>query len=541
MLTTTGRAWTNDRLEAAATVLSRISADAYTRRSIELSLRQALEVESVEIGRPDLGFVDPRVWGIEEVAFAVYERLAAMRASDSPGVSGVERRLSSIEKALIEHLEEARAEFVAGLDSKARQIATTNKRFNLRIYNYLAHATYRRYRQQFAAAFPSLLPISVMAERGSPGAELCSIIDSGAPLVKTLARRWDLRPGVFRHLVGKPYDQVGVLWSRDVKGLALALNALHPQDLPGDDSDDWRQLNHMVVVGQRIFNRPIWKSAAGLEWLRECVSRARRGTRRAHAVWLPSWSEVTNIVRFRDALMTSLRRELANAQPDNASASGVSIDDAVDSLILKLARLGLADIALRFEDALGRNRADIQAAKAASGEAMLPLIPDEFLSSDGARLVRPLTTSVQLRHQGLELRNCLASCYASHYVREGSAGKVFIVGVFSPGSGKALSTAEIAVVPQYQKPTDKFVVKQHSAKADRRPSPLCKRALRELLRYCETEGIRKHLEESWEEIRNRRRAEQHKNDLQERMAVPRALKEVLGDQAYTDAVDRMRS
>ena len=172
---------------------------------------------------------------------------------------------------------------------------------------------------------------------------------------------------------------------------------------------------------------------------------------------------------------------------------------------------------------------------------MLPLSPDEFVSSDCERLVRPLTSSVQLRHHGFELKNCLKSCYASHYAREGATGKVFIVGIFSPGSGEALSTAEIARVPQFHQLADKFAVEQHTAKANRRPSPRCKKALRELLRYCETEEVRRYREGCWQEMRNRYQAERRKNDLQARMVVPRALKEVRGERLDTDAVERIRS
>lgn len=114
--------------------------------------------------------------------------------------------------------------------------ATTSRHFDLRIYNCLAHRDYRQYRLQFARTFPSLLLT------------------------------------------------------------ALALNALHPQDLPGDSRAEWDEFNRIVATDHRLFLGPIWESPAGLEWLRECARRAKRQDTRALELWLSrpwSWTRLT--------------------------------------------------------------------------------------------------------------------------------------------------------------------------------------------------------------------------------------------------------
>ena len=147
--------------------------------------------------------------------------------------------------------------------------AKTSRHFDLRIYNFLAHRDYRQYRLQFARTFPGLLLTAVVAEPRSLGEELHSIVDSG---------------------------DLSIQCMRDVKGLALALNALHPQDLPGESRAEWDEFNRIVATGHRLILGPICEPPAGLEWLGECVRRAKRQDTRALELWLSrpwSWTRLT--------------------------------------------------------------------------------------------------------------------------------------------------------------------------------------------------------------------------------------------------------
>jgi hypothetical protein len=208
--------------------------------------------------------------------------------------------------------------------------------------------------------------------------------------------------------------------------------------------------------------------------------------------------------------------------------------------MLGMARDGLAEVSSQFEDAVERLRAKNQTEKVAGGDMMLPLIPEDLMSNDGKRIVRPLVTASQLRRHGFELKNCLRSGYATRYVRQGSLGTIFIIGTFCAGTGEALSTAEIAAVLHTRKLTYKFVIKQHTALANRRPSPRCKRAIQDLLSYCETEEIREYLEDSWHQLGKRIGEGRRKNELEINLVVTRAVKEILGEHVYNEALSRLR-
>lgn len=533
MLMMSGRGWTSHRLTTVAVALSGISENAYSKASIERLLRQKLGIESISLQQLVIGSVDAQQWGLPEIAFALDKRLAATRSNATFDTAGTALSMSSIETALHGGLREVVQEFVEGMAPQVLEIASANGQFNQRIYNYLAHSSFRRFRVQFAETFPSLLLTSALAERGTLGAELRSIVDSGAPLIKCLAERWNVRPGVVRHLVGISSNHVGIQWSRDAMGLALVLNALRPGDLPSDSAEAWKELNRFVAVGQQLFGRPIWNSPAGLEWLRECVCRAKRGTKKALGVWLPKWADVTRIVRFRDVLIDSLRRDSLNAESHSSSNVANDTNMAVDHLFLKLAHRDLVAVASQFDDELEFMLQETRADKVASGEMLLPLIPADFTSNDGTRLIRPLSTSSQLRFHGLELKNCLSGG-GIPYIRGGSKGTNFIVGVFEKSTGDALSTAEIAVKRTKGLPRYKFVVKQHTAKRNMRPMPKCARAIAELLRFCCTDEVRAYLEDNWRNIQKRYRAHRGTWQLELDALTTAALRRTISDSEYDE-------
>jgi hypothetical protein len=283
-------------------------------------------------------------------------------------------------------------------------------------------------------------------------------------------------------------------------GLAISLNALNPADLPGD-ADAWGEFNHMVAVGQRLFGRPIWQSTAVLEWLRECMNRCRRGKKTAPNGWLPNWGDVPGIERFRNALSASLKRESADSPSRSENKVVAAVVEAVDSLILRMAALDLAVLASKFDDELDVARRGSGAAKVVLGETMLPLFPGELVSGDRTRVIRPLTTPLQLKSHGIELNNCLAGS-SMQYIRKGSKGTSFVVAVFDKETGSPLSTAHIAV--RRHKGPDRygFVVRQHTANRNSIPSRQCSRSIAELIQFCRTDEVRKHLEDSWKDVRH---------------------------------------
>jgi hypothetical protein len=532
MLTLRGAVWSDERLRTAAGVLRRASRLAFTTSSIESLLRRELEIRSVFLESPPVDQVDSRQWDIEKVAFALVRQPGAGRSTEACR----ERQEWTTRTALRDALDEALGSFVDGMAPSALRAATRTRHLDLRIYNYLAHREYRQYRLQFARTFPGLLLTAVVAEPRSFGEDLRSIVDSGAPLVKGLAARWQVRPGVIRHLVGRASSDMGIQWMRDAKGLALALNALHPQDLPGDSPAEWSEFNRIVATGLRLFVRPIWESSAGLEWLRECVRRAKRKDRQALERWLPKWNELARIDHLRNALSEILHRESADTMRRSPDGAGTSIADALDAAVLSMARRGLSDVASMFSDELEKTRRkDSTTRQILFGDALMPLIPEDFVSSDGATRVTSLTTDRQLRTHGRRMRNCLRSSSARQVARQATVGTLFIVGLYDAQSGRPLSTAEIKVIPNRETGTYRLVTKQHTAMANRPPSRRCHYALGEFLHYCHTDDVRDHLKTGWRKL-----ARLHEQNGMQPVNLPTALRCTLGDELYEELLGQVR-
>ena len=526
MLALRGEIWSDERLRAAADILRRVSRHAFTKGSIESRLRKKLATRSLSLETPPIDRVDIRQWDIEKVAFALARQPAA----------GCERCEWTTRTALRDALDETLRSFVGRMDAPALRAATRSRHFDLRIYNYLAHREYRQYRQQFARTFPGLLLTAVVAEPRSLGEELRSIIDSGAPLIKGLAARWKVRPGVIRHLVGRASGDMGIQWTRDAKGLALALNTLHPQDLPGDSRAEWDEFNRIVATGQRLFIRPIWESSAGLEWLRECVRRARRKDKRALELWLPRWNELAQIDRLRAALREVLSREAADTARHAAGSLETSVAEAIDGMVLSVAQRGLSQVASLFSDELEKTRRKGGVMRRIlCAEVLMPLIPEDFVSADGMTRVRALTTTQQIRTHGAKMKNCLRHSSARGVARQGAIGTVFILGLYDTQSDKALSTAEIRVAPGCGTGEYRFITKQHTAMWNRKPSRQCHQALREVLLYCQADDVREHLQRCWARL-SRLRADNGTQPVN----LPAALRGTLGEQFYEELLGEIR-
>ena len=389
MLQMPGKGWSPSRLKVVADTLSRFSGEPPNRRSVEGALRRDLGVEAVVLLDPAISTMDASQWGTGEIAHALFGRDAPTRRKSLIADPGIETQIRAVESSLVTELTAALEDFVERLDPTARKMSSADGQIDVAMYNYLAEKPFRKYRQQFAQVFPGLLHAAVAADSGSIGAEVREIVDNGAPVVKELAARWQVRPGVVRYLIGRPVADFGKQWSFKMKELATLLNALRPEDLPGEDSESWSRFDRTVAIGQDIFGKPIWQCAAGLEWLKECVYRINRGTDRTEALWLPDRDTVKNIGHFRDRLAASLRRDILAVDAETEGALNDAIDDVVGECLCQSANKGLGNIAARFDEEFDRIRQERdQALRVASIDAMWPLIPADYVSRDGSRIIR---------------------------------------------------------------------------------------------------------------------------------------------------------
>ena len=522
-----GLGWSREQLDRAANILADVSAEPFTIRSIGRVLRQGLQIDGLSVIRPLLDRVDPDVWEIDKVAFALVRRPDAKELHQGVSETRPEDSEWDVRQALREELTEALRRFGSNMDSRALRLASSTGHFDQRVYNYLVYARHRHYRLQFADTFPSLLQTAVVAEPAGFGAELRTIVDTGTPLIKGLAARWNVRPGVIRHLVGRASANVGFRWSRDAKGLALALDALHAQDVPGDTRGEWGEFNRIVATGQRLFLQPISESAAGQTWLRQCLRLSRRGDKKALARWRPEWNDLEEIVRFRKALATALAEEDTDNRASSGTDSERAFANAVDHVMLRIAEVGLQDVAANFSEALARARQEDMIRQARQFEALMPLCPDDFITADGTMRFRSLCTERELYAHGTRMSNCLRSSSVRSITLRGKPGTVFIVGVYDTDSDMALSTVELKALTDRTRTSYRLIVNQHTAKANRKPSSRCARALAEFIRFCYTRDVREHLSASWKSLRD-----PGESDSQLRINLPGALRRALGERTY---------
>ena len=543
LLSMPSRAWTGARLDTAAELLGAGAADPEPIKELAQRLRSGLDLPDLTVATPRLDAIDTAQWGLPETARSVVARAtdlpsAAKRAAEPKG------RLRTAESAMHAVLSDALAAFVAGLDTEALAAASANGAIDVLQYNYLAYRPRRSYRLQFAAAFPNLLPAAATAASGTLGRDVRAAVDSGRPLVKTLARDWGVRPGVVRGLMALRPGIIGEHWMGDIRTLALLLDALRPDDVPGSDPSQWRGFKSAFWVASDLFHEPVQHSPAARKWLRDCVGQLRRGSPEVRARWLPSTDAVDRIRRFRAVLTETLRRDVGAGNVAAEQAVSAHLARAVDRLLADLAPRGLTDTAAAFEaerERAGRGMiTDRGTRRIASGRMLLPLIPRDFVAWDGTRVIRALTTEAELAHHGKALDICLGGQQRFQYLALCSRGTRFIVGIFDAATGAPLSTADIAL--------DKFTatgayllkLNQHTGRGNSEPSLACQHAVAELLDYCHGLEVRRHLGHGWRLLRRGARATLAElcaeADAQSHAADRAALRTTLGAQLYDELV-----
>jgi hypothetical protein len=327
-----------------------------------------------------------------------------------------------------------------------------------------------------------------------------------------------------------------------MKGLAMLLDVLRPEDMPADDADSWRRLNRAISAGQSIFDIEIHKDSAAKAWLRECVFRTNKGTDRTRKVWLPDDEELGNIAQFKYSLNAALSREIPASDVTIDAAKQKALRKEVNQFLSRNANKGLVTIALRFEEHLDViRRKPVQIARVMNADALWPLIPRDFVSADGARVVTPLTSRAQLTAHGESIVNCLAGRTRETYLRKGKHGRLFIVGILDATTRRPCSTAEISARFGSERLGYKLEVRQHTAKRNFRPSQQCSKALTEVLAYCRTPEVSNHLERGWKSIAARRelKARQIKEHLD---ALPlQALKQTISESEVSSLLQRVRT
>lgn len=480
-------------------------------------LATALGLPEVLIETPKLRPIDPGQWLLEESAQA----LARRECMDKIGHGRTTQDAEMISAALRESLGSAVEAFFDALDPEVRSFATRDGAIQTTTYNYLIHPEHGLYRRQFAGLSPGLLPTVVHRVPGSLGEELRLIIDLGEPMIKGLATCWGVRPVVVRHLIGIAATRLGSEWQTRIQTLAIILNALIPGEMPKDDPAEWARLHRMLAVGKRLFRKPVWKTDAGLAWLRKTMHALHGQESEAQAQWLPDAATLDRIDWFRSVLETALHRELG---PIEYSARFTDrIARVIDDLYAGMVPQRLEQLAARFFE--HREQARLEARRTAA-RGLMPLIPEALQTANGRRVIRPLTTSGAFRQHGEALDICMGNLsQLGHYVAVCRYNNRFILGVFDVPGDRPRSTVHVAVTG-----SGRVKVIEHKGPFNAVPSPDCRDAVRELLAYCASGSWRR-----WRRTERRKREGRHTPEVDYRL-----MRRTLGERRYEDLVNRLR-
>ena len=513
MLRIPGKAWSSERLRMAAASLLEVGEQDIPDSELPTRLVATLGVTNIVIEDPKFRLIDPEQWLLDESAQAL-----AIREHNLPKFGDdqatMAHKVNMIVADLREALVSAIERFFEALDPEVRSVATRNGAFQTSTYNYLIHPEYGQYRRQFARLSPGLLPTVIHRTPGSLGEELRLIIDLGQPIVKGLATCWGVRPAVVRHLINIPATRLGNKWPTRITTLAIILNALIPNEMPKDNPAEWIRLHRILAVGQRLFRKPVWKTEAGLAWMRQAM-HALHG-QKSEAQWLPDAATLGRIDLFRSVLETALHRELG---PIEYSAHFTDrIAKVIDDFYAGMVPHRLEQMALHFFKL--REQARLEARRAT--RALMPLIPQALQSANGRRVIRPLTTSMDLKQHGQALGICIGTFrHFTYYAALCRHNRRFILGVFDVPGDQPCSTVHVMV-----KNVGKVTVIEHKGPHNMQPSLDCRNAVDELLEYCASSSWRR-----WQ------RTERQKKQVGYTLEVDCGLiRQTMGDRLYTTLV-----
>ena len=176
----------------------------------------------------------------------------------------------------------------------------------------------------------------------------------------------------------------------------------------------------------------------------------------------------------------------------------------------------------------------------ARSKAMWPLMPCDYRSKDGTRVVRALTSKSQLQAHGSLLSNCLNGVWVNRYLIKGREGRFFIVGILDAETGRPCSTAEIVASVSRERLGYKLSVRQHTAKQNTKPSPRCAKALKEVLEHCRTPVVRGHIAHGWRLIDEHRALKKRRIKEQLDSLATTAMQRAIGEQEYQGLLRRVR-
>jgi hypothetical protein len=264
-------------------------------------------------------------------------------------------------------------------------------------------------------------------------------------------------------------------------------------------------------------------------WLRDAARRGIDGTEEESARRMWDAAAITAVHRFRDSLARRLELEHGDAGHPPGAAVRLALEAAANRFVASRQPRKLREIAERFARELRDPRTDSRQAARIANRRHWPLLPNDFVSADRSRIVRPLVERDALDRHGSALDICLTADYLPPPGLDATPAAHFILGLVNAGKSTPVSTAEIRVSRSLRDGRFHADVLQHTGFRNRPPSRACASALAEALSATRSPAGQAHLEAAFRAMRERAGLSQAEADRRaERQLLDDVLTRTLG-------------
>lgn len=400
------------------------------------------------------------------------------------------------------HYRTAVDDFIDGLDGDVIQaIRASGLSPSAATYN-----TYRRgdvqasnYRIQAAGAIPLLGYL--LGEENHRAARLRRLVDSGQPLWPALADAVGVPVETVRWLRGKTVDDVSEAWLGRIPELMKSLAHLLPEKRP-KNRDEWTAYTDFALVLDRPHTAP-----RHARWLQDISRLGWIAAREKFAAMGAAPSDLLEIADLLHEiigavggeLLPHIARQWRTARESHPEWQ--QLTETIEPLFLETSVLKQMRASLRWHELqlLPPIEEDAQAEEATPKETAARLdkwpAPLSAPLKLGGLYAHFLTTTAQLRDEGLRMEHCVGS-YDHRCLFDGAN----IVSL-RKGDGRSVSTAELRLIG-----SDKrlyFEVVQHKAHHNGSPSTESAQTMVRLLSELNTDDMQPRLLEMREQLKQR--------------------------------------
>lgn len=412
LLRSAGQPFSAGRLRSAQEVLANRELRDVPRAMLRAALAAPMGMRSIEMLVPCLERVDPDAWALAQAAHALALAGTPATGARGSGQPDREHQVEEVTSAIRAELSAGLDEFRQRLDPEAATAATRDGAVDVGLYNFFVEGQTPSWRIQFARTFPLLTGAAVQGADSARGIEIRAAVDSGRPLVETLAARWHVSPAAIRCLNRVGPEVAGTCWSAEPRALAALLDVLRPQDRPGGDPGRWALFNAAAADNDRLFGRRFESFLPAMARLRDSVHRGLvPATATARAPDTPALRDAgMKIEALRTAFIEVLVADVLARSADRRDQAGDAAASIVMRVLLHLRAPDLVAAADCFAVSLANQMASRdREVRFRTGLDFWPLLPCDYVATAGTRRVVPLRSGGALRTQGRQLRQCLGA------------------------------------------------------------------------------------------------------------------------------------